>query len=65
MTASETETQPTPKPEHVTLVDGTISTDQYTLTADGAGCYVEFFEEYEAKNELLAKCVELGWIKIN
>ena len=56
MTASETETQPTPKPEHVTLVDGTISTDQYTLTADGAGCYVEFFEEYEASREDKLAC---------
>ncbi|MBQ3507150.1 MAG: hypothetical protein IJA91_01255 [Clostridia bacterium] len=60
-TAVEIETQPIPKPEHVTLIDGTLSTDQYTLTADGAGYYIEFLEEYEASDEDKLAC-QLGEI---
>ncbi len=55
-TPVEIETQSIPKPEHVTLIDGTLSTDQYTLTADGVGCYIEFFEEYEASEEDKLAC---------
>ena len=55
-TASAMENQPVPKPEHVTLLEGALSTDQYTLTADGEGCYVSFFEEYVATESELKAC---------
>jgi len=45
------------QPEHVTLIDGTLSTEQYTLTADTSGCYVNFFDEYTASEEDKLACM--------
>lgn len=50
------EVLPIPKPEHVILLDGSITTDQYTLVADGEGCYVSFMEEYMATESELNAC---------
>lgn len=50
------ETAPPLPPEHVTLLAGTHTTDQYTLTADDEGCYVTFFEEHAATKEDMSAC---------
>ena len=50
-TALSAETEPFSKPEHVTLVEGTVTTDQYVIEADENGCYMTFFEEYQASEE--------------
>lgn len=50
-TAPSVENDPPAKPEHVTLVDGRVTTDQYVIEADEDGCYLTFFEEYQASEE--------------
>ena len=55
-TASEIVEQPNPEYVHETLVEGTLSTDQYTLVADESGCYISFLDEYAASDEDKLAC---------
>ena len=54
--APEIQEQPIPESIHVTLVEGTLSTDQYTLVADESGCYIRFLDEYAASDEDKLAC---------
>ena len=42
------DTEVTTQPEHVILVDESLMTDQYTIHASEDGCYLVFFDEYQA-----------------
>ena len=50
------ETEGSAVPEHVILLSDALTTDQYTLTPDDTGCYLNFFDEYKATDEEKMAC---------
>ena len=61
--SDETNTPEMQESIHVTLVEGTLSTEQYTLVADESGCYISFLDEYKASDgdKLACSVIEISF----